>query len=457
MPSTSDILMGILLSTGFLAILAIAEGWTRRGGAKPEWSRKLVHCGGGMLALSIPAFIESHWVVLAMSVGLLALFLVGRYCGCLPSLYSVRSESWGVEYFPIVVFLLFVLTERRPWLYVICVLVLAVSDTLAALVGKRYGRHPYEVDGDYKSAEGSLVCFLATFVVVAGPLFLWPQAEHPSATVRLGAALITAIIVATFEAIALRGRDNLWLPLGTFLLLTKLLRCDEKEILIQLVGLTAIVILVGFAGWISSATNVGATLIVMLMAYAAYSLGSIAWGLPILLCIAFFLLVRSRYGRGERFKSRRMTQEFLLPFAALALANWGWITGRAELYAACFGPFLVANLTLVTLGAARLADRDRVRKPRLSFGIIFTIVSLGAALILIPTWLMQMNVPALAPLAVFAVTLLAGFLFQALIGNASGSLADRPTYRIRRVIACGAVLAYAALEAVQLIPAWAPR
>lgn len=457
MPSTSDIFMGILLSTGFLAILAAAEWWTRRGGAKPEWSRKLVHCGGGILALAIPAFIESHWVVLAMSVGLLALFLVGRYCGCLPSLYSVRSESWGVEYFPIVVFLLFVLTAGRPWLYVICVLVLAVSDTLAALVGKRFGRHPYQVDGDYKSAEGSLVCFLATFVVVAGPLFLWPQAEHPSATVLLGAALITAILVATFEAIALRGRDNLWLPLGTYLLLTKLLRCDEQEILIQLVGLTGIVVVVGFAGWISSATNVGATLIVMLMAYGAYSLGSIDWAVPILLCIAFFLLVRSRHGRGERFRSQRMTQEFLLPFAALALANWVWNAGRPELYAACFGPFLVANLALVTLGAARLADRDRVPRPRLSFGSILTIVSLGAALILIPTWLMQKNVPALAPLAVFAVTLVAGLLFQAVIGRASGSLADRPTYRIRRLIACAAVLAYGVLEAAQLIPAWAPR
>lgn len=457
MPSTSDILLGILLSAGFLAILAIAEWWTRRGGAKPEWSRKLVHCGGGILALLIPAFIESHWVVLAMSVGLLALFLVGRYCGCLPSLYSVRSESWGVEYFPIVVFLLFVLTEGRPWLYVICVLVLAVSDTLAALVGKRFGRHPYQVDGDYKSAEGSLVCFLATFVVVAGPLFLFPQAEHPSATVRFGAALITAIIVATFEAIALRGRDNLWLPLGTFFLLTKLLRCDEQEILIQLVGLTAIVIIVGFAGWISSATNVGATLIVMLMSYGAYSLGSIDWALPILLCIAFFILVRSRHNRGERFRSHRMTQEFLLPFAVLALANWGWNMGRRELYAACFGPFLVANLTLVTLGAARLADRDHVPNLRLSFGNILAIVSLGAALILTPTWLMQENVPCAAPLAVFAVTLLAGILFQTLIGKASGSLADRPTYRIRRVIACVAVLVYAALQAAQFIPVWAPR
>jgi dolichol kinase len=457
MPTAHDMLIGVLLSAGFLAILVVAEFWTRRGAAKPEWSRKLVHCGGGILALAIPAFIESHWVVLAMSVGLLAVFLVGRYCGCLPSLYSVRSESWGVEYFPIVVFLLFVLTEGRPWLYVICVLVLAVSDTLAALVGKRFGRHRYQVDGDYKSIEGSAVCFLATFVVVVGPLFCWPQDGFPSATVRLGAAFLTALVVATFEAIALRGRDNLWLPLGTFLLLTKLLRCNESEILIQLVGLTAIVVVIGLAGWISSATNVGATLIVMLMAYAAYSLGSIDWALPILLCIAFFLLVRSRYTRGERFRSRRMTQEFLLPFATLAIANWGWSTGRPELYAACFGPFLVANLALVTLGAARLADRDRASKRRLSFGNVFTITGLGAALILIPTWLLQESVPAIAPLTVLGIVLLAGLVFRSFVRRASGTLADRPTYRIRRVIACAAVLAYAALEAAQLIPAWAPR
>jgi dolichol kinase len=457
MPTTHDILLGVLLSTGFLAILALAEIWTRRGTAKPEWSRKLVHCGGGILALAIPFFIDSPWVVLAMSIGLLALFLFGRYCGCLPSLYSVRSESWGVEYFPIVVFLLFVLTEGRVWLYVICVLVLAVSDTLAALVGKRFGKHRYQVDGDYKSVEGSLVCFVATFVVVAGPLFLWPQPEHPSATVLFGAALITAILVATFEAIALRGRDNLWLPLGTFLLLSKLLRCDETDILIQLSGLVTIVVIVGFAGWLSQSTNVGATLIVMLMTYAAYSLGSIDWAVPIFLCIMFFLLVRSRYSRGERFRSHRMTQEFLLPFAALALANWGWSTGRPELYTAGFGPFLVANLALVTLGATRLAERDQARKRRLSFGNVVSITGLGAALILAPTWLLQKDIGYVPPFAVWCLVLMAGILFQRIVGNATGSLADRPTYRIRRVIACAAVLAYAALQYAQLIPPWAPR
>jgi dolichol kinase len=453
-PTPAEILIGIFLSAGFLAILAVAELWTRRGRAKPEWSRKLVHCAGGILALLIPMYIESHWVVLAMSIGLLVLFLVGRYCGNLPSLYSVRSDSWGVEYFPIVVYLLFILSTGRTWMYVICILVLGISDTLAALVGSRFGKHRYQVDSDYKSIEGSLVCFLATFTVVVGPLFFWPHDDFPTPIIRLGAAVITAILVATFEAIALRGRDNLWLPLGTFLLLSKLLRCDEYEILVQLGGLITIVMLVGFAGWISHATNVGATLIVMLMTYAAYSLGSIDWALPILICIAFYLVIQHRYGQGERFRSHRMTQELLLPFSMLAVANWGWSTGRPELYAACFGPFLVANLTLVTLGAARLTERGQAPNPQRSLKNLGVIILLGSVIVLTTSWLLQTGISITTPLSLFGVVLTAGIVFHFVVSRSSDSLVARPTQGIRRTIACGAVLIYAVLQAMNFIPSW---
>jgi len=114
-------------------------------------------------------------------------------------------------------------------------------------------------------------------------------------------------------------------------------------------------------------------------------------------------------------------------------------------------------LALVTLGAMRLASRDQARQRRFSFGNVFTITGLGGALILFPSWLMQENVHFTAQLAVLGIVLLAGFIFQGVVGRVSGSLADRPTYHIRRAIACAAVLAYAALQAAQLIPLWAPR
>ena len=51
----------------FLVLLAVAEAWSRIGKAKPEWTRKLVHLGGGLLCLFLPWLVESPWYVLGLS------------------------------------------------------------------------------------------------------------------------------------------------------------------------------------------------------------------------------------------------------------------------------------------------------------------------------------------------------------------------------------------------------
>ena len=57
-------------------------------------------------------------------------------------------KSRGAEYYPLSVFLVFVMTPGRPWLYLAAVLVLAVGDAFAALIGSRYGVIRYEVEDE---------------------------------------------------------------------------------------------------------------------------------------------------------------------------------------------------------------------------------------------------------------------------------------------------------------------
>lgn len=83
---------------------------------------------------------------------------------------------------------------------VAAILVAGVADALAAVVGKRFGRHRYRGG---KSMEGSMA-FLAAVLAVFLPL--------PG--VGIGGAAAAALALTVVEAMTLRVDDNLYLPLA---------------------------------------------------------------------------------------------------------------------------------------------------------------------------------------------------------------------------------------------------
>ena len=145
------------MTTIYLSIVATAEAWRRWGNPTPESTRKLIHIAGGLVRLvfalcdriALGRVGHGNWYRNLVSDG--------QATGKLQSLHGVSRKSSGTEYFPLVIYLLFYLTTGESWKYFICILVLTTADSLAALVGGRYGRLRYEVDQNYKSVEGSLV------------------------------------------------------------------------------------------------------------------------------------------------------------------------------------------------------------------------------------------------------------------------------------------------------------
>jgi dolichol kinase len=80
--------------------------------------------------------------------------------------------------------------------------ILIVSDTLAALVGRKIGAHPFLK----KSAEGTLAFFVSALIVVA----VAPKAEGIAAEFFIGAA--AALVGTLVEASGIRLDDNLTIP-----------------------------------------------------------------------------------------------------------------------------------------------------------------------------------------------------------------------------------------------------
>lgn len=89
----------------------------------------------------------------------------------------------------------------------VSLLYLAFGDTLAALIGKRWGKHRI-VKG--KSLEGSLACFAAC-LVVGSFFFSWPL------------AILGAFIATVIELIPWPLNDNFWMQLITTAALTFLI------------------------------------------------------------------------------------------------------------------------------------------------------------------------------------------------------------------------------------------
>lgn len=109
----------------------------------------------------------------------------------------------GAFYTSLGAFLTFYFFGERPAIVNAALLYLALGDAAAAIIGKRWGRHPYAIWGSTKTLEGSLAGM--TVAVLCGLAL-----GMPAKLVAGGAA---AFCVA--DAVPFPPDDNLWIPVLT--------------------------------------------------------------------------------------------------------------------------------------------------------------------------------------------------------------------------------------------------
>lgn len=204
---------GIFFSFAYvLLILSFSRRMESGGKLSPFVVRKLTHLFVGSWILPT-FFLFRHWFMA----------ILPPFCFIWMNLYlerkrffsfETREGGYGTVYFPISFVLLLTLFWEEPLR--VCALLggltMAWGDSLAALVGTRWGRHRYSVGRTHKSLEGSLAMwggsFLASFVAFS--LF------HPDSfsTIALQSGLL-ALVATCLESFATRGIDNLTVPLGS--------------------------------------------------------------------------------------------------------------------------------------------------------------------------------------------------------------------------------------------------
>jgi phytol kinase len=288
------VVCGLIPST-LVAVRALARRYTWH----PETSRKTVHVVMGLVCLTFPGLFSAAWPVwLLAGISMTALAAIR----CVPALRTrlgdvvggVARRSWGDLLYAPAVALVFWLSRGDPLLFGVPVLVLALADAAAALVGQRYGFAWYETDDGRKSVEGSLAFFVTTFFATHVPLLLGTTAGRAES---LLIGVLMGLLLVLLEAIAWRGLDNLFIPLATYLCFVRFTPLSIPELLERLLVLS--LLLAGFAGWrrltrLSPSAVVAGTLVL----YVTWAVAGWRWLLPPLATLAGYTVLCRRPGPG---------------------------------------------------------------------------------------------------------------------------------------------------------------
>jgi phytol kinase len=345
----------------------------------PEHVRKLFHACGGLFGLPLPWIFDSLIPVLLLGVLIIAAFIAMRFIGRLRGgvgqvLFAVKRESIGELCYIASMVLLFWFSRGDKLLYTVPLLMLALADTAAALVGEEYGKLQIHASGGPKSIEGAIAFFFTAFFCVHVPVLLW------GGTGRVESLLIAvnlSIMVMLAEAAAWWGLDNLIVPLWGYLLLQSQIGMDAAALSSDLVFVLSLAAIMWM--WRNRTTLADDTLFgAALWGYVVWSVGGWRWALPPLLQLLSYATVTIQVPQNHL----RMFR-FPVVLAQIAGSVFWLLVYRESGEAWAFYPFVAcyaANVAIIGLLRHKFAAPDvrwyRVLSANVAKGMIVAVPSI---------------------------------------------------------------------------------
>lgn len=222
MPITSDIspistlIIQISAVAIWLGMVFFASQVLHRFKQDPELVRKVVHIGTGHVLLIAWWLHIPLWLCLTAGILFSAIALFSHYTSILPMLNNVGRKTYGIFYYALsITILVAFLWDSHPQYAVIGVMVMSWGDGMAALIGKRFGKHTFIYMGNQRSLEGSFAMF-ATSLLVMLCIFGFTHGICLNDLLNdLKVTIPVAAIAAMLEAFSPGGTDNLSVPLSS--------------------------------------------------------------------------------------------------------------------------------------------------------------------------------------------------------------------------------------------------
>ena len=377
--TTTEWLSAGAIAGSLLIVLVALRAIGRWKSVDSEVLRKGMHVALGASALTYPWLFRSIVPPLVIAGLTLTVLLLLRYAPRARRelgevVHGVHRSSEGDLWFPVSVAAVFWLASGNTVLYVVPVLTLTIADAFAALVGSRYGRMRYDtMEGDRKSAEGSIAFFLIAFFATHVPLLMFTTVGR---TESLLIGLTFGFLVMLLEAVSWRGLDNLFIPVGGFFLLQSYMPMPARALSIVL-AMTIAIFVVVIALRRRRTLSDGAALAAVLIGYLTWTIGGWRWIVPPLV---FFLSYTALWPRVELVRSRphRLSAVLAVPGSALLWLAFADRLGETTAYYA-YTLTLAANLGFVGVTWFRVVrPRTRARIAVPTSGVV------GWAALLLP-------------------------------------------------------------------------
>lgn len=211
-------ILGIVVSYLFVGIIIVSAKFFMKENS--EASRKYIH-----ILLGNWWFIAMYFFDNAMWASLVPLtFVAINYISYKKNLIGVmereEQDGLGTVYYAISLFVLAIYSFgiiKNSAVGLVGILVMAYGDGLAAVIGKTIPSKKYKVGNSQKSVAGSLTMLVISFIIIS--IFLVSN----SVEFWQLKAIIVSVIITIVEALALKGTDNVAVPILTSLLVTFLI------------------------------------------------------------------------------------------------------------------------------------------------------------------------------------------------------------------------------------------
>jgi len=204
---------GLLISFAYLFGVVIVGELIRALWRLPSaFTRKFIHIGVGFWGFIALRWLPNPWMaVIPPALFILVNALSFRWT-LLKSMEIEDKHNLGTVYYPLSLSLLILIFwNAHPDVVLVGLLAMTMGDGVAAIVGRRWGRHTYRVWGVKRTVEGSAA--MAVFALI-GIMLALEFSTTLSFSVLMPRAFAIAILAAFIEGVSPRGSDNLTVPLG---------------------------------------------------------------------------------------------------------------------------------------------------------------------------------------------------------------------------------------------------
>lgn len=294
--------MFFVFLAALLAIVLLAELVRRMMRWSAEATRKLVHILVGLLIATTPYIFVSKWPMVFLGLLFTIIDYVAVRKNLLQGMHGTGRHTWGTVFYPIsFVILVLLLWDNGRAVLVIAMLIMALSDAFAAIVGER-ARNPIilRLGPEVKSLQGSTAMFLTTLVILIACLMWLPFLAHRPGSfgVIFWYSILVSFVATAGEAVSKDGSDNLSVPMLSAFTLYYLLNGAPSDAVNFTLGVFLAVVVAAISFRLKF-LDAGGSVTTFLLATIVFGVGRWQFSLPIL---AFFVLssLLSKVGRNRK-------------------------------------------------------------------------------------------------------------------------------------------------------------